>query len=188
MNKARYLRGRPPAHLLIVGLMAVLVLAACAKVETKVQEQPSITSQPDSPTEAPTIESAKPATIPNIEPTAAPENTEAAAEEPLSPTTEARPTKEKPDEPQTPETETVQAFGITEFLREKVTEGKGVWPFVSLDDPVFITADEATHLEPLDLVLGVSINGEHKAYPTSMMWFHHVANDTVGGQPVAVTY
>jgi len=75
-----------------------------------------------------------------------------------------------------------------DFIREKVTEGKNIWPFVALDNPEFITADEATFLDAQDLVLGVSLNGESKAYPTSMMWFHHVANDTIGGEPIAVTY
>lgn len=79
-------------------------------------------------------------------------------------------------------------FGITEFLREQVSEGEGIWPFVSIDDPDFVAADEASHVHPKDLVLGVSLNGENKAYPISMMWFHHVANDVVGGEPVAITY
>ena len=79
-------------------------------------------------------------------------------------------------------------FGIIEFLRGQVSEGEGIWPFVSLDDPDFIEADEASHVHPKDLVLGISLNGENKAYPISMMWFHHVANDIVGGEPVAITY
>ena len=74
------------------------------------------------------------------------------------------------------------------FSREKVTEGEGRWPFVPLDDPEFVTADEADLVDPQDLVLEAYINNEAKAYPTSMMWFHHVANDTIGGEPVAVTY
>ena len=57
-----------------------------------------------------------------------------------------------------------------------------------MDDPEFVTADEADFVDPQDLVLGAYINNEAKAYPTSMMWFHHVANDTIGGEPVAVTY
>ena len=74
------------------------------------------------------------------------------------------------------------------FIREKMTDGQGRWPFVALDDPEFVTAQEASYMRPQDLVLGVFLNGEARAYPTDMMWFHHVANDTVGGQPIAVTY
>ena len=76
----------------------------------------------------------------------------------------------------------------TSFIRDKVTEGNGNWPFVPLDNPEFVTADQATYIGALDLVLGVSLYGESKAYPINMMWFHHVANDTIGGHPIAVTY
>ncbi len=74
------------------------------------------------------------------------------------------------------------------FVPQKVTGNPDSWPFVALDDPDFVTADNAGFLDPGDLVLGVALGGEAKAYPTAMMWFHHVANDTIGGQPIAVTY
>ena len=74
------------------------------------------------------------------------------------------------------------------FVPQKVSGDRDSWPFVSLDDPDFVTADDAGFLEPGDLVLGVALGGEAKAYPTAMMWFHHVANDMIGGQPIAVTY
>jgi len=38
------------------------------------------------------------------------------------------------------------------------------------------------------LVLGVSINGEAKAYPIQFLGYHHHIQDTVGGKPVMVTY
>lgn len=42
---------------------------------------------------------------------------------------------------------------------------------------------------PLDkLVIGVVIKGEAKAYPVEMIAYHHQVQDTVGGQPVMVTY
>ena len=37
-------------------------------------------------------------------------------------------------------------------------------------------------------VLGIANNGEARAYPLDMMWYHHIANDTVGGEPWLVTY
>ncbi len=60
--------------------------------------------------------------------------------------------------------------------------------FVPLDNPAFVSADEATFLTPDDRVLGVAIGGESRAYPISMMTFHHVANDELGGLPVLVTF
>ncbi|MES1214722.1 MAG: DUF3179 domain-containing (seleno)protein [Bacteroidota bacterium] len=38
------------------------------------------------------------------------------------------------------------------------------------------------------LVIGVSINGEAKAYPIQFLGYHHHIQDTVGGKPVLVTY
>ena len=39
-----------------------------------------------------------------------------------------------------------------------------------------------------DLVIGVSIEGEHKAYSTAFLSSHEIVNDVVGGTPVAVTW
>lgn len=38
------------------------------------------------------------------------------------------------------------------------------------------------------LVIGIQLNGEAKAYPISIIGYHHQVKDTVGGQPVMVTY
>ncbi len=38
------------------------------------------------------------------------------------------------------------------------------------------------------LVLGVTINGESKAYPISMLVYHHQVRDVLGGKPIMVTY
>jgi len=38
------------------------------------------------------------------------------------------------------------------------------------------------------LVIGVEINGQSKAYPIELIGYHHQVQDTVGGQPIMVTY
>ncbi len=60
--------------------------------------------------------------------------------------------------------------------------------FVVLDDPIVIAASQAVWIAPDDIVLGVEWNGEARAYPINQMAYHHVANDTVGGEPLLVTY
>ncbi len=61
--------------------------------------------------------------------------------------------------------------------------------FVPLDNPKVVTADEATFLrKPGDRVLGVTMNGDSRAYPISMMTYHHITNDIVGGRPILVTF
>jgi len=38
------------------------------------------------------------------------------------------------------------------------------------------------------VVLGITINGESKAYPISMLVYHHQVRDVLGGKPIMVTY
>ena len=38
------------------------------------------------------------------------------------------------------------------------------------------------------LILGVSLNGESKAYPVEIIGYHHQVQDTIGGEAVIVTY
>ncbi len=51
-----------------------------------------------------------------------------------------------------------------------------------------ISAGEAGYLLPDDRVFGVSINGEHRAYPLRIMNPHEMANDILGGEPIALAY
>lgn len=61
--------------------------------------------------------------------------------------------------------------------------------FVPLDEPKYVTRDQASaNITNASYVLGISSNDEARAYPLDMMWFHHIANDTVGGEPWLVTY
>ena len=43
-------------------------------------------------------------------------------------------------------------------------------------------------MQPDDRVLGVVVNGEARAYPFFILWWHEVVNDIVGNEPIAVTY
>ena len=58
----------------------------------------------------------------------------------------------------------------------------------SIDEPRFISALEATFLEDDDLVLAVDYRGEARAYPTRILVFHEIVNDTVAGEPIAISY
>ena len=54
---------------------------------------------------------------------------------------------------------------------------------------MFITAKEAGgSISDQDLVIGVSINGDHRAYSVPFLSRHEIVNDVVGGKPVAVTW
>ncbi|MBX2892016.1 MAG: DUF3179 domain-containing protein [Saprospiraceae bacterium] len=50
-------------------------------------------------------------------------------------------------------------------------------------------ADSTENKVGLDkLVLGIELNGQAKAYPIQYIGYHHQVRDTVGGEPVMVTY
>lgn len=53
--------------------------------------------------------------------------------------------------------------------------------------PRFVAAAEA-RLRPNELVLGVAINGEAKAYPITILNSREMVNDTVGGVPILATW
>ena len=61
-------------------------------------------------------------------------------------------------------------------------------PFVPLDNPAFLAAEQATYLPGDDLVLGLVWDDEPRAYPIRMLRFHHIVNDSVSGRPVLITY
>ena len=75
------------------------------------------------------------------------------------------------------------AFGGAYLSRVNVYEHM----FHHLDAPQFETARES-HIDKDDMVLTVRLNGEAHAYPIREMAYHHVVNDTVGGEPIVGTY
>jgi len=58
----------------------------------------------------------------------------------------------------------------------------------SIDDPVFVPVTADLDLVDREPVIGIEINGDARAYPLRIMMWHEIANDTVGGVPVVVTF
>ncbi len=54
-------------------------------------------------------------------------------------------------------------------------------------EPRFLSAEDAG-LDPGELVIGVELNGESKAYPIGPLVRREMVNDTVGGVPILVTW
>lgn len=65
------------------------------------------------------------------------------------------------------------------FLAEKM--------FYQPSHKIFKTATD-NNVDMRRLVVGVSINGESKAYPIEIIGYHHQVRDTVGGKGVMITY
>ena len=57
-----------------------------------------------------------------------------------------------------------------------------------LDNPARIPATEADYLLDEDLVFGVEIEGDARAYPLRIMGWHEMFNEVIGGVPVALAY
>jgi hypothetical protein len=72
-------------------------------------------------------------------------------------------------------------------LRELLDGGPPKDGIPSIDRPQFEDA-RATPYRPDDAVLGVTLNGEAKAYPLLILDWHEIVNDVIGGVPVTVTY
>jgi hypothetical protein len=54
--------------------------------------------------------------------------------------------------------------------------------------PRMVPADEADYLEPDNLVFGVAINGDARAYPRRILIHHELITDVVGGEPITGAY
>lgn len=85
----------------------------------------------------------------------------------------------------------ISAFDLTRHsvpLNEILGGGPPKDGIPALMQPKFAPAGEAGFMNDDDRVLGVIIGKEAKAYPVRILNWHEVVNDTVGHQPVAVTY
>jgi len=86
----------------------------------------------------------------------------------------------------------VPPFGDRENMRirlEEIVWGGALYDDIpSLDQAKMLTVDEADYLLDTDLVFGVEINGDARAYPLRIMGWHEMVNDVIGGVPVALAY
>ncbi len=83
-------------------------------------------------------------------------------------------------------------FGNRENMRIRLEEivwgGAQYDDIPSLDSASMIKADEADYLLGSDLVFGIEINDDARAYPLRIMGWHEMFNDVIGGVPVALAY
>ena len=83
----------------------------------------------------------------------------------------------------------------TDFTRttisfdEIITGGPPKDGIPSIDDPQFESiADADLWRDDLEPVQVVDLNGDVRAYPVQVMVWHELVNDTVGGEPVVITF
>jgi len=73
-------------------------------------------------------------------------------------------------------------------LDEIVWGGVTVDGIPPLEHAAVITAEKATYLGGKNIVFGVFLNGEARAYPKRILAWHEMANDTVGGKDTTLVY
>lgn len=76
------------------------------------------------------------------------------------------------------------SLGAVWFARQNVFE----WWFNPLPGARYVPARDAAFVDPADLVLAVSLDGDAAAYPIRQMAYHHLVNDRIGRTPAVVTY
>ena len=89
---------------------------------------------------------------------------------------------------------TRQGWGDTDFSKHSIewneimSGGPPKDGIPSIDEPEFQPVADETDVKPNEPVIGLEINGDARAYPLRILIWHEIVNDTVGGEPVAVTY
>mgnify|MGYP005993289705 FL=1 len=88
-----------------------------------------------------------------------------------------------------------RAWPDTDFSRTAVADwseimsgGPGKDGIPAIDTPTFISVSDETRLSPREAVLSVTIGNTSRAYPIRYLMWHEIVNDTIEGQPVAVTF
>jgi hypothetical protein len=82
-------------------------------------------------------------------------------------------------------------FAITRQLVDRakiIAGGPGRDGIHAVDAPTFAGPEAADAIAPETPVLGVSIDGDARAYPIPILEYHQLVNDTVNGVPIAVSY
>ena len=57
-----------------------------------------------------------------------------------------------------------------------------------LDHPEHVPASEASYLDDDDVIFGMTLNGEARAYPKRILAWHEMARDRIGGIELAIVY
>ncbi|MFD1564489.1 DUF3179 domain-containing (seleno)protein [Haloarchaeobius amylolyticus] len=82
-----------------------------------------------------------------------------------------------------------EEYATDELDEASLSGGPGKDGIPSIDEPEFAAADDPpSRLSANDLVFGVELNGDAKAYPRYVLVWHEIVNDVVGEESVAVTY
>jgi hypothetical protein len=89
------------------------------------------------------------------------------------------------------EAESLNGFALVDLRvpRAKIIAGGPEREAIqSIDAPRFVGPKQARWVRSDTPVIGVTLGEEARCYPVHLMEYHQVANDVLGGRPIAVTY
>ncbi|MCH8836372.1 MAG: DUF3179 domain-containing protein [Candidatus Marinimicrobia bacterium] len=80
--------------------------------------------------------------------------------------------------------------GIGDWLvpESEVLKGAGKDAIPALTDPELVRFGEVNYLNGADLVIGLMVDGEPRAYPHRILDWHEIINDRIGSTYFAITY
>ena len=58
----------------------------------------------------------------------------------------------------------------------------------SIDNPKFVSAADAAHVTDDEVVIAIAFGNEFRAYPARILDHHEIVNDTIAGEPIAITW
>ena len=158
------------SKLLAFAVVGVLVLGACTSGRGQ-ESTPAVERSPTAPT------TAKPTAV---------ASTATQQQPPPSATATPQPTS-TPEPVIAANVITVPPSSLPEIDLSQMYQLLGIDTIAPIYDPQFVPASRA-NIGDLDLVLGVEINGEAKAYPIAPLIRREMVNDVVGGVPILVTW
>lgn len=133
------------------------------------------------------------AILPDDTPTATPEPEAEVVKETESPTPTSTPVPEPTEAPAPTQAPTPTAVPAAETMPERDLDIVTLLPFdgiPSINNPGFFPDLEKANMfyKDHELVLGVEIDGDARAYSVPLLSSHEIVNDVVGGRPIAVTW
>jgi hypothetical protein len=77
---------------------------------------------------------------------------------------------------------------LSQFQKDKLVVVPQFPP--ELTNPAFIPAadPESGYFDEEETVMGITLEGESRAYPLRIMAYHHVVNDLLKGRPIVLVY
>lgn len=88
----------------------------------------------------------------------------------------------------TPPSESVAAADSWKEEAQFLALDEGRFYLLPLNNPSTVPADMAVHMSDADLIAGIEVNGQRRAYPLWILVAYHVVNDTLDDSPVLLSH